>query len=109
MMQYLLLRRLLGPLILVTIGIMALLNQFGVLSFGRSWPLILIVVGVVKLAENLALGQMPPPPPGGFYPPGCGVPPAQWQSGVGQAGTGQPGVEQASKDFTAQSQSERKY
>lgn len=105
MMQYLLLRRLMGPLILVTIGIMALLNQFGVLSFDRSWPLILIVIGIVKLAENVALGQMSPPP-GGFYPPGCGVPPppAQWQQGAGQPGAGQAGSES-----TAQSQSERKY
>ena len=109
-MQYLLLRRLMGPLILVTVGVMALLNQYGVLSFDRSWPLILIVIGAVKLAENVALGQMPPPP-GGFYGPGCAVPPppASWRAGMGQPGAAQPGARPAGNETSAPSQPERKY
>ena len=74
MNQYLLLRRARGPLILVTIGVMALLDQYGVLSFGRSWPLLLIVIGILTLAERVALSNAPPPPPGWYYPGGCGVP-----------------------------------
>jgi hypothetical protein len=101
MNQYLLLRRLRGPLILVTIGVMALLDQYGVLSFGRSWPLILIVIGILMLAERVVLAQMPPPPPGGFYPDGCmPMPPA--------APT-QPVAGQTGSPFAGQSQEERKY
>ncbi|MGC8548520.1 MAG: LiaI-LiaF-like domain-containing protein [Acidobacteriaceae bacterium] len=74
MNQYLMLRRLRGPLILVTIGVMALLDQYGVLSFWKSWPLILIVIGILQLAERVALSQAPPPPPGGFYPESYGMP-----------------------------------
>lgn len=100
MNQYLLLRRVRGPLILVTIGVMALLDQYGALSFGRSWPLLLIVVGILQLGERLALAQMPaPPPPGGFYAEGCGVPMAPMQPGAGPAGS----------EHAAQSQEERKY
>lgn len=99
MNQYLLLRRLRGPLILVTVGVMALLDQYGALSFGRSWPLLLIVVGILQLAERVALAQMPPPPAGGFYPDGCGVPVAPMQA------EGTP----LGNEYAVQSQEERKY
>ena len=98
MNQYLLLRRLRGPLILVTIGVMALLNQYDVLSFGRSWPLILIVIGILMLAERISLTQMPPPPPGGYYPQGyVPSPPVQ------------PVAGQAESNYAAQSQEEGKH
>ena len=99
MNQYLMLRRLRGPLILVTIGVMALLDQYGVLSFGRSWPLILIVLGIWQLAERVALSKTPPPPQGGFYPDGCGVS----VSPVSQASG------HTDQEYAAQSQEERKY
>ena len=102
MNQYLLLRRLRGPLILVTIGVMALLNQYDVLSFGRSWPLILIVIGILMLAERIALTQMPPPPPGGYYPDGCGVP-------MSPATPVQPVAGQMGSNYAAQSQEEGKH
>lgn len=74
MNQYLLLRRLRGPAILITFGITALLDQYHVISFGKSWPLYLIVIGIFQLAERAALAQAPPPPPAG-YPYGAGMPP----------------------------------
>jgi len=102
MNQYLILRRLRGPLMLVTIGVMALLDQYGVLSFGKSWPLILIVLGVLQLAERMALSQTPPPPPGGFYPDGCGVPV--------QPVTPAPSVlAQSGSEYATPSQEERKF
>jgi hypothetical protein len=55
MNTWLLIRRLRGPAFLVLFGITALLNQWGVLSFGRSWPLYLILAGVIGLAERAAL------------------------------------------------------
>ena len=61
-----------GPILLITIGILFAIHQAGVLSFEMTWPLILIVIGVLKLIERMALqsaqqayappGQMPPPP-----------------------------------------------
>ncbi|ACO32074.1 MULTISPECIES: DUF5668 domain-containing protein [Acidobacterium] len=76
MNQYLLLRRLKGPALLITFGITALLDQYHVLSFGKSWPLYLIVIGIFQLAERAALSRMQAPPMGGYYPPVGGVPPA---------------------------------
>jgi hypothetical protein len=57
MTQWLLLRRLRGPAFLLLVGITALLNQWDILSFGRSWPLYLILAGVLTLAERAALAQ----------------------------------------------------
>jgi len=51
-----------GPLLLITIGILFAIHQAGWLSFTRTWPLIIIVVGIVKLAERLNLQQPQQPP-----------------------------------------------
>jgi hypothetical protein len=67
MNAWLLIRRLRGPAFLIMVGVTALLNQWGVLSFGRSWPLYLILAGVLGLAERAAL-TLAPPPPSGIYP-----------------------------------------
>ncbi len=44
-------RRIRGPVFLLTFAVTALLNQWDILSFGRSWPLYLIVAGILRLAE----------------------------------------------------------
>ena len=78
MNQYMFLHRITGPAMLLTFGICALLDQWGILNFGRSWPLYLIVLGVIKLAQRAALLTAEPPPwqPGypGYYAPPGGVP-----------------------------------
>jgi hypothetical protein len=73
-------RRLMGPAMLVTIGVLFLLDNVsnGNLHFGRTWPAILLVIGVVKLIQSNAsanrhigpfpgvppaVGPIPPPPP----------------------------------------------
>ena len=63
MNSWLLIRRLRGPAFLILLGITALLNQWGVLSFGRSWPLYLILAGVLGLAERAAMAAAPPVAP----------------------------------------------
>jgi hypothetical protein len=50
-----------GPVLLVTVGVLFAIHQAGILSFSRTWPLILIVVGLMKLLERIYV----PPPPGG--------------------------------------------
>ena len=57
MNPYLFVHRIKGPAMLLVFGITALLNEWGVLSFGRSWPLYLIVFGVLQLAERAAWSQ----------------------------------------------------
>lgn len=47
-------RRLRGAVILITIGVLALLSEWHVMRWDVSWPLILIVVGLLKLAERAA-------------------------------------------------------
>ena len=65
-------RGLMGPAILITIGVLFLVQQMHwAYHFGRTWPVILLVIGFITRAEALASdaghgttpGQ-PPPPPG---------------------------------------------
>jgi LiaI-LiaF-like transmembrane region len=43
-------RGLTGPAVLITIGVLFFLNQYDWrFSFGRLWPVILIVIGVIQL------------------------------------------------------------
>ena len=74
MNSWFLIRRLRGPAFLILVGVTALLNQWGVLSFGRSWPLYLILAGVIGLAERAAIAAEPPVAPGVYpniYTPGA--------------------------------------
>ena len=75
MSRYILIRRLRGPAFLLLVGVNALLNQAGILSWGRSWPFYLILAGVFALAERAAFSAegYPPqwpgaPTPGTPYP-----------------------------------------
>jgi len=89
MNRYILIRRLRGPVFLVAIGVLALLAQSHVLSFGRSWPLLLILLGVLKLAERAAMAADGPsaysvPYSSASYPASYPGPCASGTPGVGQ-------------------------
>ncbi len=45
----------LGPLLLIVLGVLFLLNNMypGVFRFGKMWPVILIVIGLGKILEYL--------------------------------------------------------
>jgi hypothetical protein len=49
-------RGLMGPAIITTVGVLFLLSEFrgGYLSFGNTFPVILIVIGAILLASSLA-------------------------------------------------------
>lgn len=79
-------RGLMGPAIIVTIGLLFLLDQMSHssrLDFGNTWPFVLIVIGVISLAAALAPMQghieYPPAPAGNppYVPPATpgGAPP----------------------------------
>ena len=67
-------RKLMGPAMLVTLGVLFLLDSVSRVGFGRTWPAILLVIGVVKLMQSnassnghigsLPSGQPPVVPPG---------------------------------------------
>jgi len=47
-----------GPAILITIGVLFLIGQFyGEFGFGRTWPVILLVIGAIKLIESTSSGE----------------------------------------------------
>jgi hypothetical protein len=67
MNRYILIRRLRGPVILLLVGVLALLHQTGAIPyFWRFfWPLLLISLGLLLLAERAVLAtEGYPPPPG---------------------------------------------
>jgi hypothetical protein len=43
-----------GPLMMITLGVLMAVHNFGQYSFGRTWPLLVIVFGILKLAEHAA-------------------------------------------------------
>jgi hypothetical protein len=92
MNRWLLIRRLRGPAFILLVGILAMLQEWTDFGFNRSWPLFLILAGILALAERAALAQgnmdnfdpitgqpRNPVPPGygtGFTPAGTEIPPA---------------------------------
>lgn len=72
-------RGFIGPAVVITLGVLLLLSEMhgGRLYFGSTWPVILIVMGLLHLASSMASreGHVSPPPPMGM-PPGSSVPPA---------------------------------
>jgi len=71
-------RKLMGPAVLVTLGLLFLLDNTSRLDFGKTWPALLLVIGVVKLMQSNAsdAGHVGPLPPGPtIYPPTMPPPP----------------------------------
>jgi hypothetical protein len=85
-----------GPAILITLGILFLLHQVrgGHFDFGNTWPVLLMVIGILLLASSLAPrdGHSEPPqvtaprPPAMPGMPGMpsNTPPQSPVSGQGQ-------------------------
>jgi len=63
--------RLMGPAILVTLGFLFFFETLGRVGFGRTWPILLLVIGGIKLFQNSASneGHVVLPPPGPPQPP----------------------------------------
>jgi len=83
MNRYLFLHRIKGPAMILVFGITALLDEWHILSFGQSWPLYLIVLGALMLAERAAWSDMYEAPPN-EYP--VGGQPGAWGAPTGPAG-----------------------
>ena len=63
-----------GPVCLITIGGLFALNNFTRYRFDQTWPVILIVFGLLSLLRRGVETSAPPPPPpsrpGGYTGPG---------------------------------------
>lgn len=64
-----------GPVMLITFGTLVALNHTEKLDFERSWPMLIIVYGLLKLLERMVAPVIPP-----------GVPPPSWQPPQQQPG-----------------------
>jgi len=63
-----------GPIILITIGVLFAFDRFTEFRFSQTWPVLLIVIGLLRLAGGGRRRQyrdfppQPPPPPSGAPP-----------------------------------------
>jgi hypothetical protein len=69
-------RAMMGPAMLITVGLLSQLDEINVAGFDRTWPVILLMVGVVKLLQSNAstaghVEYVAPAP--GAVPPGTGA------------------------------------
>jgi len=61
-------RGLMGPAVLVTLGLLFLAGNMTHYGFERTWPIVLIVIGAIKVIryvipdEHINPGPYPPPP-----------------------------------------------
>ncbi|MCS6952107.1 MAG: DUF5668 domain-containing protein [Bryobacterales bacterium] len=72
-----LLRVLRGPILLIALGVLLTADQFTPYGFGRTWPVLLILYGLLRLLEHVV-----EPKPTASYPPSRTVSPPP--SGGGQ-------------------------
>jgi hypothetical protein len=72
-----------GPLMLVAFGVLMLMWQNAGISFSKTWPILFIVFGVLKLVERLVRPEYEPPAGAGYAGTGTGVPPGQSPMGGG--------------------------
>jgi len=92
-------RRITGPAVLVTIGVLFLLETLGHLGFGRTWPILLLVIGAIQLFQHSASneghigavlpGQAVPTAPGVTSPPPSTPPPAPPVPPAASTGSGE--------------------
>jgi hypothetical protein len=75
--NYATMRAIRGPIMVITVGVLFALNNFTPYSFGETWPVLIIVAGLVSLLGRGAAPppQPPPPPYSTYHPPYPPAPP----------------------------------
>lgn len=60
-----LMRSITGPIILITVGVLFTIDRYTEFRFSQTWPVLLIVLGVLKLlgGRRRRDDYYPPPPP----------------------------------------------
>ena len=56
-----------GPIMLILLGTLVVIDYWGIYGFSRTWPVLIIAFGVLKLLEKAAAPPSVPPsqPAGG--------------------------------------------
>ena len=54
-----------GPVMMLALGLLLAADQMGGPSFWRTWPVLLIIFGLFKLAQRANFGEGPGAPPPG--------------------------------------------
>ena len=62
-----------GPIMLITLGSLVAIDYMGIYGFSRTWPLLIIVFGVMKLLERAVEHPQPLASPPPNQPPGGSV------------------------------------
>jgi hypothetical protein len=75
-----------GPITLITVGVLFALNNFTPYGFDKTWPVLLIVFGLLSLLRR-GIEPVPPPPPTSAFPPPYPYPP---QASYAQSTYAQP-------------------
>jgi len=93
-----------GPILLITVGVLMVVDYNTPFSFGRTWPALIIVFGILKLLERMAgPAQAPsyaaapsytPGVPPGFQPPPGGYQGSSYQGSAYEPGPGYQGPPQ---------------
>ena len=68
--SYQLIRALRGPILLMALGGLMYLHRFDDFSLAKTWPVLLILLGLMKLAERMVMRSGAPPLGGSM--PGAG-------------------------------------
>jgi hypothetical protein len=53
-----------GPIMMITLGSLVAIDYAGIYGFWRTWPILIIVFGILKLAERAVMK-----PPGPYQAP----------------------------------------
>ena len=70
--SYQVIRAIRGPITLITLGVLFALQNFTRFGFDQTWPVLLIVFGLLSLLQRGAapprpqMPPVPPPPPRGY-------------------------------------------
>ncbi len=54
-----------GPIMLIALGTLVAMDYFGVYGFGRTWPVLIILFGILKLLEKVVARPVIAPGAGG--------------------------------------------
>jgi hypothetical protein len=57
-----------GPILLIALGALLTIDHFGPYGFWRTWPVLLILFGLLKLLERMASRPAGPESQGGNLP-----------------------------------------
>lgn len=74
-----------GPITLITLGVLFALNNFTPYQFHQTWPVLLIVFGLLTLMRR-AVEPAPPAAPGTYAPPYNYTPPPPYTPPAPPAG-----------------------